>query len=300
MNPKLAFGATLLLALAILALSPQRLAPYPKGYRDPIRFEETAQGTVWHYAPEAPSRIFLLGSDHYGYDLLTLLLWGLRWTLACVGLTAALKTLLGAAIGIIRALTKADPKKDRGFSPLAGIPSFVFVFFLIYPVTINSPLGSLRLFFYQCAVMTVFDLGGIIASIAAKTSALMASSFVESAVSAGAKRPWILRYHILPFLGEELLETFADQTVAVLQLVGRLGIFSLFIGGTTRTYDPVILTSTTGEIAGLIGLYRARLLVNRWMLFAPLSAYLVILAAFRSFSSGLRQRQRKRRRVGAL
>jgi len=39
-NPKLAFGATLLLALAILALLPQRLAPYPKGYRDAIRFEK--------------------------------------------------------------------------------------------------------------------------------------------------------------------------------------------------------------------------------------------------------------------
>jgi peptide/nickel transport system permease protein len=298
-NPKLGFGAALLLALIIVALLPQRLAPYPRGFSDPIRFEETAQGTEWYYAPEAPSPIFPLGSDHYGYDLLTVLLWGLRWTLACVSLTAAMKTLLGGALGVARALSRADPRKDRGFSPLAGIPSFVFVFFLIYPVTINSPLGSLRLFFYQCAVMTLFDLGGIIASTAAKTSALMGSSFVESAVSSGAKRPWLLRYHILPFLGEELLETFADQTVAVLQLVGRLGIFSLFIGGTTRTYDPLILTSTTGEIAGLIGLYRERLLMNRWMLFAPLSAYLVILAAFRSFSSGLRQRDRRQRRVRA-
>lgn len=36
----------------------------------------------------------------------------------------------------------------------------------------------------------------------------------------------------------------------------------------------------------LIGLYRARLLTNRWLLAYPLGAYLVIAAAFGLFASG--------------
>lgn len=297
MNPKLVIGSFLLIVLIVLAVFPDLLAPYPHGYSDMIRFVETSSGTQWLYAPEAPSSVYPLGSDNDGYDLLTRLLWGLRWTLACVVLTAAMKTLIGGSIGIARALLRLGPSRDRGLSPLAGIPSFVMVYFLIFPVTINSPLGSIRLFFYQCVVMTIFDLGGVIASVSAKTSALLASTFVESAISAGARRSWIVRYHILPFLGEELLETFADQAVAVLKLVGRLGIFFMFIGGTTRTWDPPLLTSTTGEVAGLIGVYRARLLANRWLLAYPLMFYLVVLGALRSFASGLRERARRSRRV---
>lgn len=297
MNRKLAAGSALLLALAALAAFPGLFAPWPRGYRDILRSVETPSGTEWKFAPEAPSPYYPFGTDNYGYDVLTKTLWGLRWTLACVVLTAALKTLLGGLLGVARASLGLKAGADRGFSPLAGIPSFVMVFFLIYPVTINSPMGSVGLFLYQCAVMTVFDLGGIVASVAAKTSALYAMPFVESALSSGARKPWILRHHVLPFLGEELLETFADQTVAVLKLVGRLGIFFMFIGGTTLTFDPPILTSTTGEIAGLIGLYRAKLLANRWLLAYPLGSYLVILAAFRMFSSGLRERERRNRRV---
>lgn len=297
MNAKLALGLALLCALAILAAFPDAFTPWPKDYRDSIRVLEGPDGQQWLYAPEAPSGYFPFGSDPFGYDVLTKTLWGLRWTLACVLFTAALKTLLGGSLGILRAVLKLGAGRDRGFSPLSGIPSFVMVFFLIYPVTINSALGSARLFIYQCLVMTVFDLGGIIASVAAKTSNLMATPFVESAVTSGARAGWIIRRHVMPFLGEELLENFAEQTVAVLKLAGRLGVFMMFIGGTTLTYDPPILTSTTGEIAGLIGLYRGRLLTSRWLLAYPLGTYLIVLTAFRLFSSGLRERERRRRRV---
>jgi hypothetical protein len=40
----------------------------------------------------------------------------------------------------------------------------------------------------------------------------------------------------------------------------------LFVGGTVMTFDPPLLDSATGEIAGLIGLYRLKLLGARWML----------------------------------
>ena len=297
MNAKLAVGGTLLAVLLVLALFPGLAAPWPRDFADNLRSIETAEGTEWRFSPEPPSAYFPLGSDNYGYDLLTKLLWGLRWTLAAVTLTAALRTLLGGFMGVVRASLRLDPSRDRGFSPLAGIPSFVMVFFLVYPVTINPPMGSFGLFLYQCAVMTAFDLGGIVASVAAKTGALYATAFVEAAVSAGADKRWVIRHHILPFLGEELLEIFAEQTVAVLKLVGRLGIFFMFIGGTTLTLDPPILTSTTGEIAGLIGLYRPRLLATRWLLAFPLASYVLVLAAFRLFASGLRERERKNRRV---
>jgi len=295
-NARLLAGSVLLGALCVVAVFPSLFTSFPQNFSDPIRSVETAAGVDWLFAPEAPSSYYRFGTDQYGYDILTRIVWGLRWTLASVFTVAALRTLVGGAFGVLRAIRK-KPGADRGLSPLAGIPSFVIAFFVLYPFTINSPWQGWRLFVYQCLVLSMLDLAPIVAATAAKTSAILASPFVEAAASAGAGRGWILRWHVLPFLAEELLESFAEQTVAVLQLVGRLGVFMLFVGGTVMTFDPPLLNSAYGEIAGLIGLYRIRLLGNRWMLAFPLAAYLVVLAATRLFASGLRERERRRHRL---
>ncbi|MBP7263525.1 MAG: ABC transporter permease subunit [Spirochaetia bacterium] len=300
MNAKLAAGGAILIALTVLALFPSLVAPFPRDYSDTLRYIDTPAGREWRYAPEAPSDHYPWGTDKYGYDMLTRLAWGLRWTLASVAFTAFLRTVLGGGIGVMRALLRFGERHDRGFTPLAGIPSFVMVFFVIFPVTINSPLNSAGLFLYQCLAMTVFNLGGPIAAMSAKAALVLRSSFVEAAVSAGAGKRWILARHLMPYLAEEFWELFAEQTVDVLKMVGRLGIFFLFIGGTTRSYDPPILTSTKGEVAGLIGLYRARLMSSRWLLAYPLTVYMTVLIGFRLFASGLRERERRNRRsIGA-
>ncbi len=296
MNARLVASSVLLGALCLVAVFPSFFTPFPQNYSDPIRFVETENGDEWLFAPEAPSAYYPFGTDQYGYDILTRIVWGLRWTLAIVFTVAALRTVAGGTLGVLRAIGK-KPGLDSGLSPLAGIPSFVIAFFALYPFTINSPWQGWRLFVYQSIVLSVLDLAPIIGSTAAKTSAILAAPFVEAATSAGAGRRWILRWHVLPFLSEELFESFAEQTVAVLQLVGRLGVFMLFVGGTVMTFDPPLLNSAFGEIGGLIGLYRVRLLGNRWMLAYPLAAYLVVLAATRLFASGLRERERRRHKM---
>lgn len=296
MNAKLAAGLAILVLLIIVAAFPWAFTPWPKGYSDTLRSVDTADGTDWLFAPEAPSAYYPFGTDQYGYDILTRIVWGFRWTLGCVFLVSAARVIIGGAVGSLRALA-GRPGRDRGVSPLAGIPGFVIAFFALYPFTINSGIQGWRLFLFQCGVLTALDLGPIVGSMAAKTSAVLATPFVEAASSAGAGKAWIFRWHVMPFLAEELLESFADQTVAVLQLVGRLGVFMMFIGGTVMTFDPPLLDSATGEIAGLIGLYRLKLLGARWMLAWPLASYLVVLAGMRFFASGLRERERRMRRI---
>jgi len=295
-NARLGLGVAILAALIVVAVVPWAFTSFPEDYSDTLRSVETPTGTDWLFAPEAPSPYYPFGTDQYGYDILTRIVYGLRWTLGCVFIVAAARTVVGGGIGAARALA-GRPGADRGVSPLAGIPSFVVAFFVLYPFSINSPWQGWRLFAFQCAVLSVLDLGPIVGATAAKTSALLDAAFVEAASSAGAGRSWKFGRHVMPFLAEELLESFADQTVSVLQLVGRLGVFMIFIGGTVMTFDPPILNSTTGEIAGLIGLYRVRLLGARWMLTWPLAAYLIVLAGARLFSSGLRERERRRHRL---
>lgn len=290
MRPRLVVGLALLAALAVIASLPSLLAPFPRGYSDSLRTVDGPDGTEWLFAPEAPSSYYPLGTDRYGYDIATTLAWGLRWTLGTAILVAALRVAAGTTLGLARALATGRGRKPSATSPLSVIPSFVFVFFLLYPATINSPLGSVPLFLFQCAAMTVFDLGGISSTVSLKAARILKAEFTQSAVSCGAGKAWLARYHILPFLAPFLAEAFADQAVAALQMVGRLGVFSLFIGGTVMRTDPPILTSVTGEIAGLVGLNRASMMGGAyWTVLAPLAAYLATLVVFRTLAGGLRE-----------
>lgn len=290
MRPRLVAGLAMVATLALASASASLLAPFPRGYSDSLRTVEGPGGTEWLFAPEAPSSYYPLGTDRYGFDIATTLAWGLRWTLGTAILVAAMRVAAGTALGLARALATGRGREASRTSPLSVIPSFVFAFFLLYPATINSPLGSVPLFLYQCAAMTVFDLGGVSSTVSLKAARILKAEFAESAVSCGAGKAWLARYHVVPFLAPYLVEAFADQAVAALQMVGRLGVFSLFVGGTVMQTSPLILTSATGEIAGLVGMNRASMMGGAyWTVLAPLAVYLATLASFRTLAGGLRE-----------
>ena len=81
---------TLLLAMHLgLALLGPTLAPY--GF---------AQMQVLHTL-EPPSRVFLAGTDQFGRDQLSRVMWGTRRTLAVAVISTALGVALGVAVGMV-------------------------------------------------------------------------------------------------------------------------------------------------------------------------------------------------------
>ena len=395
MNGKLATSLVLLALLSAVALFPSAFTRFPAGYSDSLRSVESPDGVEWLFAPEAPSSYYLFGTDLYGYDILTRIVWGLRWTLAAAFLVAAVRSAVGAVLGVGSAVLRHDmgsrrhartsmgdagaggrvnggqpadsgkagkaaghtsdrdgghaggrvrggrpedsgkagkdatagdhdgrtdgghdrppvgdgagtrgghgvrgsADRSKGFSPLSAIPGFVVAFFLLYPFTTNSPWQGWRLFLFQAAVLSIIDMAPVAATLGARTRMILASPFIEAARSAGAGRWWLTLHHVRRFILAEVVEQFALQTVSVLQLVGRLGVFSIFLGGTVMAFDPPLLNSATSEIAGLIGLYRLRLLGARWMLLFPLAAYAVVLLTVRLFASGLHEYVRRTMRL---
>ncbi|MBN2873583.1 MAG: ABC transporter permease subunit [Spirochaetales bacterium] len=329
MNRKLAASLVLLAGLGVVTAFPSLFTAFPKGYSDSLRSVEGTDGVEWLFAPEPPSSYYHFGTDLYGYDIKTRIVWGLRWTLAAALLVAVIRTATGAVMGIGLAMAKhgmtaRDPSRTvkslgstgesdsgkatrpypgavsagkKGFSPLSAIPGFVVAFFLLHPFTFNSPWQGWRLFLFQTAVLSCIDLAPVVATLRARTTLILAAPFIEAATATGAGRLWLLTQHVRRFIVAEIVEQFALQTVSVLQLIGRLGVFSIFMGGTIMAFDPPLLNSSTSEIAGLIGLYRLRLLGSHWMLLYPLAAYAVVLLAVRLLASGLHDRVRQKMRL---
>ncbi len=92
-------GITLLLLLAFLALVGPALAP-----RDPLETNTPVKvADEWVRLPYPPLAVpgFLLGSDEFGRDLLSRLLWGIRPTLVLITIVAIVRLILGLVIGLI-------------------------------------------------------------------------------------------------------------------------------------------------------------------------------------------------------
>ena len=74
--------------------------------------------------------------------------------------------------------------------------------------------------------------------------------------------------------------SFGNELMIVLNLLGVLGIFNVFLGGTQFTPSPPLFHSLTHEWAGLIGQARGRWFQAQWTLLVPLVLYLLLLLTF--------------------
>ncbi|MFO7850810.1 MAG: hypothetical protein R6V67_12720 [Spirochaetia bacterium] len=118
--------------------------------------------------------------------------------------------------------------------------------------------------------------------------------FVTAARSLGAGPIRRFFVHILPHLWERLLLLFSRETVAVLTLIGQLGVFNIFIGGTIFTPAPPLYHSVSHEWAGLLGQYRNYIPGGTWWVgLFPLIGFMLLLLAFYLTSRGLQKRIQK-------
>jgi ABC-type dipeptide/oligopeptide/nickel transport system permease subunit len=82
--------------------------------------------------------------------------------------------------------------------------------------------------------------------------------------------------------------------------VGKLGIVKIFIGGTTRNYDPIIHSPARSEWLGLLGNYYNTMFTEPWLFFAPFVGWLLVLACTALLASGVRTGYASDRRIASL
>jgi peptide/nickel transport system permease protein len=293
-------GGLLCTALLALAVAGPYLAPYPERYSEQIQYRDTPAGIETLYAPAPPSARHWLGTDRWGYDILSLLMFGARFTVFTAFAVALLRSLTGAGLGLLLGLRRrrapADPQRrqDRsgGLGALGAIPAFAVVYFVMVGINIESPMSPLALVTIQGALMVVLGVPSVAAMIRRRTEDMRASMWVTAAETLGATRGRVARRHILPMLKEDMLLVLVNEVILTLCLVGQLGIFQLFLGGTVRYMDPLMYVSRTHEWAGMIGQARTSIQANQWTLVGPLAAYLVAVLSFYLLLRGLEQRYR--------
>ncbi|MED1946041.1 MULTISPECIES: ABC transporter permease [Brevibacillus] len=285
-------GSIFVFALMVIAVVGPYLAPYDLEYQAKIRQEVVNGKQVMVSPPLPPSKEHLLGTDKWGYDLLTLLLHGAPYTVFITLSIAFIRVLLGTWIGLYIGI---QDKEQRWWMAIENawsyMPVFIPVYFLLRGINVNSELPTFTLVLLFIGLVSVLGTPSVASSVRQKAEQIKESQYVLAAISLGAGRNQIVFRHILPHLKEQLIIILVTEMIAVMTLMGLLGIFDMFVGGTKMTFDPVLYHSITHEWAGLLGSYRGFIYSNyTWIFLVPLGAFMIAIGSFSLLAKGLRDK----------
>lgn len=172
-------GGAIFLLLAAMALVPGWFAPH-----DPLAMTPAAM------APPGPE--FPLGSDRYGRDILSRIVYGLRVSFSVGILAVAVATLVGSALGMVAGYfgRGVDYLIMRVMDTIFAFPS------LLLAIALAAVMGA-GLPSVIVAIGIIYT--PIFARVArAPTLSVKEQEFVTAAVAIGGSSPRILFRHVLP------------------------------------------------------------------------------------------------------
>ncbi|MED1952685.1 ABC transporter permease [Brevibacillus centrosporus] len=292
MNWSLWIGAFLVLLLLVVGVIGPYVAPYELDFQEKLRNEVVGGKTVIISPPLPPSDEHAFGTDKWGYDMLTLLLHGAPYTVFVTLAIALVRLVIGMGIGLYIGV---QDKPQRWWLAIENawsyMPIFIPVYFLLKGVSINPLMPTSTLVALFIGVVAVLGAPSVASSIRQKTEQIKETQYVLAATSLGAGREQIIFRHIVPHLKEQLIIILVTEMVAIMTLMGLLGMFDLFVGGTKMTMDPVLYHSITHEWAGLLGSYRGFVYSNyTWIFLTPLVAFVWAIGSFTLLAKGLREK----------
>jgi peptide/nickel transport system permease protein len=253
-----AVGVAILLALVLLALAAPWLAP-----RDPNR---TAPRDALH----APGSGFLLGTDNYGRDVASRVLYGARISLAVGLLSVSIAVGIGAPLGLVSGFYggRLDALAMRAMDVLLAFPGILLALAIVSVLT--PGLGNVMIAVGLAAVPTYARL--------MRASALSAREllYVESARAMGARDLFILTRYVLP------------NVVAPLIVTATLGLGTAILSSAALSFLGLGSQPPTPEWGRMLSEGRDYLREAWWISTFPGLAIMLTVLAMNLLGDGLR------------
>ncbi|MFA7297526.1 MAG: ABC transporter permease [Dehalococcoidia bacterium] len=258
-KPLGAIGAAIVILLLFTALAAPIIAPY-----DPIEQDATVR-------LQAPSAAHLAGTDQFGRDVLSRVIYGSQTSLK-IGVAVTLATAIPAIVlGISSAYIGGwyDYLIGRVVDTVQAIP------FLILLIAIMVVLGpSLINVIFALSFRRAVTESRILRS---ATLGLMGQVYIEAARSLGATPIWIMARHLLPNI---------VPTIIVLSSLGFGGVILSESSLSFLGYGIPPPTPTWGGMLANEG--RSYMFSAPWMLIAPTTALGIVVFGINVFGDALR------------
>jgi len=287
LNLPLVIGALVVVALFSIVLFGPLWAPenpYLVGTRGLMLVDGDLTSPPWPPSQEQP-----LGSDQWGRDILSLLLYGTRNTLvACTFITMA-RLILGLILGTVAGWNEGS-LADRTIMGVIGVttslPMLLTGMVLIFALDIRRGISVFIL------ALCLLGWGEIAQYIRSEFLSLRKRPFIEGARAIGLRGSGIAVRHIIPNILPQLIVLALLEMGAVLMVLGELGFIGVFMGGGTRqenSLERLVTIPDIPEWGAMMADSRLWARSKPWMVFYPALSFFVAVVGFNALGEGLRR-----------
>nr|WP_276608241.1 ABC transporter permease subunit [Aquibacillus halophilus] len=212
-------------------------------------------------------------------------------------------------IGFLLAIPFAMLIKDRTRNAIVRmvdsmhfLPMSLIAIVILGPILRGSTSGFDYSFFermlMETVVLTLLVVPLLTVLIGNEIKLTLDQEFIAGARVLGGNTKHIIWRHLLPHLGSKLGIIFGQQFIQVLLVLIHLGLFSLFLGGTSMMYDQSYKApphSVTFEWSGLISSTREALMTGHYWIIVPVFiAFIVVIIMMQLIIEGIKEVQQER------
>lgn len=262
-------GLAIFFIVVLCALLAPLLAPH-----DPI--EQNIASRL-----QAPSAVFPLGTDYYGRDIFSRLLYGARISLT-IGLTSiALAMVIGSIIGIVSGYFggRLDMITAQAVDILLAFPTLILG--LIVVAMLGPSMTNLIL------AIAITSTGPFIRVARAPTIALREREYIVAGRALGFSDARIMAVHVLPNVFPEVLVMSTLWLATAIRVEASLAFIGLGVRPPTPTWG------------GMIREGFENILDSAWLAVFPGIAILIVVFALNLIGDGLRDAVDPKLREGA-
>lgn len=262
------WSGVVILAMTLAAALANVVAPH-----DPYGVDYVHQ-----FSP--PTTMHLLGTDEFGRDLLSRIIYGARFALLMGVGSSFLGTTLGALIGLVGAYFggKTDLVLQRFMDGILAIPV------LLLPLVIVAMLGNAVVNLIAAIALPMVPRASRV--VRASTLSIREMPFIEAARVTGAGDLRIIFFHILPNVMAPYLIVLSAVVGQAILIDAALGFLGLGFAEPTPSWGVML--------SGSAALYATR---APWMVIFPGAAITLAVFAFNLLGDSLRDEMDPRLRL---
>ena len=168
-----------------------------------------------------------LGTDRWGRDLLSRILWGVRPTMIMVTSVAGFRMAVGILLGLLIGWAEGSRARrlDSLLSSLLSIPVLIVALIGIYAIGVEKGLWA---FIFGLGITGWAETARMVSE---QTRLVKRQTFVEAARALGAEERQILFNHILRQIMSLVWVLLAFEISSTLLVAAELGFLGYYIGG---------------------------------------------------------------------
>lgn len=285
-NWPLFLGALIVAAFTLAALIGPRLAPH-----DPLEENRILQvGETWYPPPVNAFTIasYPLGTDRFGRDLWSQLLWALRPTLIMVLVVALARLLVGTLVGLGAGWSEGRTAQwlDSLIAGALAIPLLMVALVVIAAVGVELGIWAFIL------GLTVTGWAEVAQLVREQTRLVRGQEFVEAARAAGSSSGQILVTHVLRQIAPLLWMLLSFEISSTVAVTAGLGFLGYYVGGDVwiEVGDWVARrASGAPELGQMLATSRTQL-NHPWPMVVVGTAIFLMVLGFNLLGEGLRLR----------